>query len=332
MYSIIFLVGGFHMKSQQPFILPQNMSSICWSSVNRQILSYLLISVWIKLKIKGQVTPLHLPLSIEVGMGYFLRLELCSGNQLLKTVFGMIFRISGKETFSPRSHSGEIGSWGLNARILEGATGLDKNDGCCALSRSPLIPWACFCRLCFSRSAPLTLFEWLPWATKFTPPGHLHAPSAWVVHACGSPVLLPQVGMNPETRCLIQSFIWDQAETGTFPKITPCSIYSPSLSYFLHSFTSVFWEHFLCNVLHMTWMAHKSSSPGLFLSHVSIKRRWCWMGMGVGKNISSGVWKTWDFSEFLCYQLFVVKFFLSFLNSPSLSLLICKMERTWSPW
>lgn len=59
------------MKSQQPFILPQNMSSICQSSVNSQILSYLLIRMRIKLKIKGQVTQLHLPLSIEVGMGYF---------------------------------------------------------------------------------------------------------------------------------------------------------------------------------------------------------------------------------------------------------------------
>lgn len=160
----------------------------------------------------------------------------------------------------PTSDSGEIGSWGLKPRILDGAIGSDKNDGCSALSRLPLIPWACFCGLCFSRSAPLTLFEQLPWVTKFPPPGHLHAPSAWVAHARGSPVLLSQVGTNPEAWCLTHSFIWDQAETGTFPKTTPCSIYSPSSSYFLHSLTSVFWEHFLCNVLHMTWMAHKSSS------------------------------------------------------------------------
>lgn len=56
MYSIIFLIEGFHTKSQWPFILPPNMSSMCQSLLNRQILSYFLVSVWIKLKTQGQVT------------------------------------------------------------------------------------------------------------------------------------------------------------------------------------------------------------------------------------------------------------------------------------
>lgn len=54
MYSIIFLIEGFHMKYQWPFILPPNMSSLWPSSENSQILSYVLVSVWIKLKTQGQ--------------------------------------------------------------------------------------------------------------------------------------------------------------------------------------------------------------------------------------------------------------------------------------
>lgn len=124
MYSVIFLVEGFHTKSQRPFISPPNMSSVFWSPVNCQILSYLLISVWIKLKIQGQVTWLHLPLCRSGKWDTFLRLELCSGNQLLKMVFEMIFRVSRKETLLSLPDSREIDSWGLKPRVLESAARL----------------------------------------------------------------------------------------------------------------------------------------------------------------------------------------------------------------
>lgn len=68
----------------------------------------------------------YLIMSLSLSRGgkwdTFLRLEPCSGNQLLKMVFEMIFRISRKETFSPR----QWGNWflGLKPRVLESAAGL----------------------------------------------------------------------------------------------------------------------------------------------------------------------------------------------------------------
>lgn len=69
----------------------------------------------------------------------FLRLEPGSGNQLLKMVFEMIFRISGKKTFffSFPQTGGKLilGVWSQGFwKVL---LGLDKNDWCRALSRYP---------------------------------------------------------------------------------------------------------------------------------------------------------------------------------------------------
>lgn len=199
------------------------------------------------------------------------------------------------------------------------------------LSRSPPTPWVCFCRLCFSWSAPVTLFEGLLWVTGAGLPGSLRGLGTQVVWAYESPVLLPQVGTNSEVSWTQQSSIWDQTEAGTFPEIATGSTSFSSLFCFPPSLTSFFWEHFLRNVLHVPWIAHKSSSQGLLLARVCIKRRWCWVGMGVGKNISSGARQTWDLLEFLCYHLFVGKPSPIFLNSLTLSLLICKTGRIWPP-
>ena len=118
MYSIIFLVEGFHIKSQEPLFLPPNRSSICRSSVNSQIFLYLLVSVWIKPKSQGQVTWLCFFLYRGGKWDTFLRLEPGSGNQLLKMVFEMIFRLSERETFFPLGNR-EFGSWEWKLRIRE---------------------------------------------------------------------------------------------------------------------------------------------------------------------------------------------------------------------
>lgn len=109
MYSIIFLV--------EDFIL--NLSSLYFAQIGAQFAEVLLnsqfsfiywVSVWIKPKSQGQVLIMTFFLYRGGKWDTFLRLEPGSGNQLLKMVFEMIFRLSERRLSSPWAI--EIGSWG----------------------------------------------------------------------------------------------------------------------------------------------------------------------------------------------------------------------------
>lgn len=145
--------------------------------------------------------------------------------------------------------------------------------------------------MCFSRSAPPTLIEGLLWAPGATLPGRLQALSSCVMQAHAFSYL--------KVELTIQSSVLHQAEAGSSPEVVSCCLFPP-LSYSPDALTSFSCGHFLYNVLHMTGIAHESSSQGLLLGHVCVRRRWYCVWMGVGKSISSYLLGSlWQVSESL---------------------------------
>lgn len=196
------------------------------------------------------------------------------------------------------------------------------DDG--TLSRSPLVPWPCFCRLCFSWSAPLTtLKDSFGLLEPFCLGVYLHWVSKWFDH------------MTARFSCHKLKQTWKPDHPSEFligwgwgwhsPWNTHCSNFSSSLPCFPHGLTRTSF------LMRCTW-------PEL---HIDSHLRICFPVLFVSKRGSNGwEWgwkepKLWNLadSRFIRVSLLLLtcETFSKFKNFLSLSFLICKLGRIWPP-